>query len=281
MRAAEYALKASDIFVLSESFTRIQELVNDETATIDHIADVIIIDPALSGSVLKLANSSLFNYPGKIDTISKAVLILGITEVYTLVIAYFTTEAFKTINADIEFLDEFWEKSVDCALLVQFLGIKLKVPNAERLFLLGILHNIGELVVKQFLPDEIKFCQINRPSNLFIGKQKAIFDFTYAECSTELLKLWQLPFSLIEPVSEQDNNDFSTLSLESKLLYIAKRVMLRNLFFDDYSLEGFIKQDLFDDMNINDDLLEEAAVYCATERFEILNVLRPSSLTIL
>ncbi len=280
MRAVECAQKASDIFVLSESFIRIQELVNDDTSTIDDIADVIIIDPALSASVLKLANSSLFNYPGKIDTISKAVLILGITEVYTLVIAYFTTDAFKAIEADIEYLDEFWEKSVDCALLVQFLGVKLKVPNAERLFLLGILHNIGELVVKQFLPDEIKFCQINRPSNLFISKQKAIFDFTYAECSTELLKFWQLPFSLINPVKEQDNSDFSTLPAESKLLYISKRVMLRNLLFEDCTLEGFIQQELFDDMLITDELLEEATVYCATERFEILSVLKPSSVMI-
>ena len=280
MRALEYAEKASDIFILSDSFIRIKELIDDESSTIEDIADVIIIDPALSASVLKLANSSLFNYPGKIDTISKAVLVLGITEVYNLVIAYFTTEAFKSIAADIEYLDDFWERSVDCALLIQFLGRKLNVPNAERLFLLGILHNLGELVVKQFLPDEIKFCQINRPSNLFIGKQKAIFDFTYGECTSELLKLWQLPFSLIEPVRYQDTSDSLLLTPESKLLYIAKRVMLRNLLFEDSSLDGFIHQSLFDEMNISEELLEQATVFCGMERFEILAILKPSSVMI-
>ena len=122
MNALDYAEQASEVFVLSDSFIRIKELIDDEASTIDDIADVIIIDPALAGTILKLANSSLFNYPGKIDTISKAVLVLGITEVYNLVISYFTTEAFKTLTAksheDLNFLEEFWEQSVDCALLV-------------------------------------------------------------------------------------------------------------------------------------------------------------------
>ena len=141
MKAVEYAEKANEIFVLSDSFIRIKELIDDETSTIDDIADVILIDPALAATILKLANSSFFNYPGKIDTISKAVLVLGITEVYNLVIAYFTTDAFKTIKADAKFLEEFWECSVDCALLVKYLGSALKIPNAERLFILGLLHN--------------------------------------------------------------------------------------------------------------------------------------------
>ena len=85
MDATEYAEKAHEIFVLSDSFIRIKELIDDESSTIDDIADVILLDPALAGTVLKLANSSFFNYPGKIDTISKAVLVLGITEVYILI----------------------------------------------------------------------------------------------------------------------------------------------------------------------------------------------------
>ena len=100
MTVDDYVEQASEVFVLSDSFIRIRELIDDEASTIDDISAVILIDPALSGTVLKLANSPFFNYPGKIDTISKAVLVLGITEVYNLVIAYFTTEAFKQIDAN-------------------------------------------------------------------------------------------------------------------------------------------------------------------------------------
>ncbi|WP_448245314.1 HDOD domain-containing protein [Thalassotalea agariperforans] len=279
MKAVEYAEKASDIFVLSDSFIRIKELVDNESSTIDDIADVILIDPALSASVLKLANSSIFNYPGKIDTISKAVLVLGITEVYTLVIAYFATDAFKSLSTDADYLEEFWERSVDCALLLKYLGERLNMPNTERLFLTGLLHNIGELVVKQFLPEQLPLCAITRPNNLFVGKQKAIFDFTFGECSAELLKLWQLPFSIIEPIRYQDDNT-PLMSGESKLLYIAKRLMIRNLLFENTEIESFVPLELLVDLNITDDLLEDAKAFCNMERFSILSILKPSAMMV-
>ena len=279
MKAIEYAEKASDIFVLSDSFIRIKELVDNESSTIDDIADVVLIDPALSASILKLANSSIFNYPGKIDTISKAVLVLGITEVYTLVIAYFATDAFKSLSTDADYLEEFWERSVDCALLLKYLGERLNMPNTERLFLTGLLHNIGELVVKQFLPEQLPLCAITRPNNLFVGKQKAIFDFTFGECSAELLKLWQLPFSIIEPIRNQDDNT-PLMSGESKLLYLAKRLMIRNLLFENTEIESFVPLELLLDLNITDDLLEDAKAFCNMERFSILSILKPSAMMV-
>ena len=181
MKAVEYAEKAGEIFVLSDSFIRIKELIDDEASTIDDIAEVILLDPALSGTLLKLANSSFFNYPGKIDTVSKAVLVLGITEVYNLVIAYFTTEAFKSIDAEEDYLESFWQRSVDCALLIKFLGTSLNIADAERLFILGLLHNLGELVVQQFSPEKISECFSDDPSVLPWEKQKQILGFSYSE----------------------------------------------------------------------------------------------------
>ena len=172
MNVNDYAERASEIFVLSDSFIRIKELIDDESSTIDDIADVILLDPALAGTILKLANSTFFNYPGRIDTISKAVLVLGITEVYNLVIAFFTKKAFKGIIAKQDYLDDFWCKSVDCALIVKYIGTRLNVPNAERLFILGLLYNLGELVVQQVTPE--KTAEANGFSTTELPWQKQI-----------------------------------------------------------------------------------------------------------
>lgn len=280
MEAIDYAQKATDIFVLSDSFIRIKELIDDETSTIDDIAEVILLDPALSGSILKLANSSFFNYPGKIDTISKAVLILGITEVYNLVIAYFSTEAFKQLSADVDFLEDFWERSVDCALLIKFLGSKLRIANAERLFILGLLHNLGELVVKQFLPEKIPLCRIKDVSESLADKQRTELGFTFGDCSSELLKLWRLPFSLIEPIRYQDLDNFTLATPETKLMYIAKRIMVRDIDFENTPIEALVSKELLADMRITDGLLYQAKEFCDLERFSILSILKPSAMMI-
>ncbi|NQY63756.1 MAG: HDOD domain-containing protein [Alteromonadaceae bacterium] len=277
MDAMDYAEKAEDIFVLSDSYVRIKELIDDEASTIDDIAEVIILDPALSGTLLKLANSSFFNYPGKIDTISKAVLVLGITEVYNLIVAYFTTETFKTLNLDQDFLDDFWASSVDCALILTFLGSKLDVPNSERLFILGLLHNLGELLVQEFNIDEYKKYQINKDLDLPWDKQQKILDCTFADCSAELMKSWQLPFCLVEPVRYQDSDDFQFSTLETQLLYISKRVMLKNTLYDYKPYAYLISEDKLQALGITEKLLDEAVNYCDIERLSILAVLNPGA----
>jgi HD-like signal output (HDOD) protein len=277
MNAAEYAEQASEIFVLSDSFIRIKELIDDESSTIDDISDVILLDPALAATILKLSNSSFFNYPGKIDTISKAVLIIGITEVYNLVIAYFTTNAFSKLKVDPEYLNDFWERSVDCALTVKFLGTKLRVPNAERLFILGLLHNLGELVIHQFFPETVMECKQVNADELPWTKQQQILGFTYADVTAELLKKWQLPYSLIEPIRYQDNEEFEYSTEETKLLHIAKRVMTLNHECQSHDPSAVIADAKLDSLAVQKELLRDASDFCDMERLSILAVLNPSA----
>ncbi|WP_206483350.1 HDOD domain-containing protein [Thalassotalea sp. G2M2-11] len=277
MDAIDYAEKASEVFVLSDSFVRIKELIDDESSTIDDIADVILLDPALSGTILKLANSSFFNYPGKIDTISKAVLVLGITEVYNLVIAYFTTKAFKAIKAPTGFLESFWEQSVDCALMIKFLGSELSVPNAERLFILGLLHNLGELVMQQFAADEVEKIHQFKHGELPWDKQKQQLGFSFGDCTGELLKLWQLPYNLIEPIRFQDEQDFEFATTDTKLLYIAKRMMLANHHEQKLSVEQLLPAEKLAEIAVSSEIFERANDFCDMERLAILAVLNPSA----
>jgi len=280
MNAIDYAEKASELFVLSDSFLRIKELIDNESSTIDDISEVILIDPALAGSILKLANSSFFSYPGKIDTISKAVLVLGITEVYNLVIAYFSTQAFKSVTADKKYLEDFWERSVDCALLIKYLGSSLNLANAERLFILGLLHNLGELIVQQVAPEKISLCQSDDASIYPWQKQQEILAFTYADCGAELLKLWQLPYSLVAPIRNQDEDDFDLINTESQLLYLAKRLMTSQFINKSPSFSPLISEQQLVHLGLNEKTLASAVEYCDLERLGILSILSPSAVMI-
>lgn len=280
MTATEYASEAGEFFVLSDSFIRIKELIDDESSTIDDISEVITLDPALTWAILKLANSAFFNYPGKIDTISKAVLVLGMTEIYNLVIAFFTNKAFKSINVEQDYLDSFWEQSVDCALLIKFLGCKLNVKNAERLFILGILHNLGELIVKQISSEKVTECQSSDNACLPWDKQREVLGFTYGECGAELLKLWQLPYNLVAPIRNQDEDDFGLINIETQLLYIAKRLVAQQVFTKSGRQEQLIEEVKLTSLGIDENMLRAADNYCDLERLSILSVLSPASVTI-
>ncbi|MFQ3264549.1 MAG: HD-like signal output (HDOD) protein [Colwellia sp.] len=279
MTVDDYVEQASEVFVLSDSFIRIRELIDDEASTIDDISAVILIDPALSGTVLKLANSPFFNYPGKIDTISKAVLVLGITEVYNLVIAYFTTEAFKQIDANQDYLDDFWIKSIDCALLMKFLGTSLGIIHAERLFILGLLHNLGELVVYQVATEKQKICESQDINLLPWLKQHDILGFTFGQCSAELLKQWQLPYSIFAAIRDQDVEDLSQYNAETQLLYVAKRIMSRNQVFkgQDIDYSDLLTKEELALLCIDKSMIDNAVDYCDLERLGLLSILNPKA----
>ena len=279
MTAEDYIEKVSDIFVLSDSFIRIRELIDDDASTIDDISEVILLDPTLSASVLKLSNSPFFNYPGKIDTISKAVLVLGITEVYNLVIAYFSAETLKNIKAEQSYLDEFWVKSIDCALLMKFLGTNLGVAHAERLFILGLLHNLGELLVHQVTPSKQLACEVYDLTTLPWVKQQDILGFTFGECSAELLRKWQLPYSLFSAIKNQDTEDFNKYPIETQLLFIAKRIMSRNQMFKGQNItyHDLLTSEQLDSLSIDKVMLDNASEYCELERLSLLTILNPNA----
>ena len=275
--ALEYAEKAEKICVLPDVYLRLKELMDDEKATLADIANIIALDPALSSKLLKVANSALFNFPREIDTISKAISILGIEEVHNLINTYGVTEAFSSVNNNVIDMDRFWEVSVDCALLCKYLAQKKGIKNAKGLFVSGLLHNIGELVVMQFEPKKAQYCQGYNKDETPWQRQQAVFGFTYADCSAELLNLWQLPQSIITPI-EQYHQAYSEDKSEAiSLLYICTRLALLNSHPGMYSKKLFVGQHVMQDLAITLDDLDEAINFCNGEGIAILSALKLKS----
>ena len=95
MNAQDYASNASDIFVLPEAVVKIKQLIDDDAAPMEEIAQVINFDPAIMTRILKISNSALYKFPSQITTVSKAIRVIGTNAVYDLVLAYGVANAFK------------------------------------------------------------------------------------------------------------------------------------------------------------------------------------------
>ena len=154
MNARDYAVRAGDIFVLPEAVMKIKQLIDDDEASMDEIAKVINYDPAIMSQVLKISNSALYKFPRVITTVTKSIQVIGTRSVYDLVLAYGVASAVKNVDPDIINLDKFWEQSVSCALLCKHLAETLGIKESEKLFVCGLLHNIGELVLVQLSPEK-------------------------------------------------------------------------------------------------------------------------------
>ena len=194
--------KAGDIFVLPDAVMQIKELIDDSSASMQDIADVITFDPALTMQILKVANSALYKFPNQVETVSKAIQVIGTKSIYDLVVAYGVAKAFEAVEPDVINLNRFWEQSVCCALLAKFFGDKLGLKSTERLFVAGLLHNVGELVMVKLNPDAAKQCGLYSEQTTPSQLQQDVLGFSYADISASLIALWGIPESIHGPIGK-------------------------------------------------------------------------------
>ena len=183
-------------------YNRLDETINHPRSSIADIATILSEDQGLAARILKLANSPLFGYFSKIDTITQAVTIIGVQQVRDLALAVSVMGLFKGIPEDLITMDRFWRHSIACALAARVLATSQRESNLERFFVAGILHDIGRLVMFLRIPDLCReMITITRDERRCLYEvERERLGFDHSAVGGALLRLWKLPNRVVEPV---------------------------------------------------------------------------------
>lgn len=158
MELSSLALKiarSENLPVLSQVANNVLKLADSPDASPRAMEQIIVRDPAISAKILKVANSSYYGLNG-VETISRAVATLGMNTIRSLVIgiAYQQMLAGKE-NAAHYSKVEFWRHSLAVAVASKIIAM-IKMPaKAEELYSVGMMHDVGYLVMDRFLPSEL------------------------------------------------------------------------------------------------------------------------------
>jgi HD-like signal output (HDOD) protein len=228
--AKELVAGVQDVFTLPDMYLKIKEVVEDEDSSIADVAEIVSGDPAVTARLLRFANSAFFGMPSKVDTISRAVNILGTQLVHDVVLA---TSVSESCGADTDAFDQraFWSDSAYCAVLSRLLAQHCNVLDSERVFLEGLLRDIGHLVIYQQIPEraaEAKRRSLSTDVELYQAERELI-GYDYGQVGQELMALWGLPPSLgevaryhVEPAGS------NSCPLETAIVHIAHHMMLQS-----------------------------------------------------
>lgn len=204
MQLEDLIKDVKDVAPLPKAYLRIQELVNDPNSDLDDLTKVIGNDPGLTSRILRIANSAYVGLATKVDSIGRAVQILGLNQVHDLALASAAVGSLYKIQSKALDVYDFWRRSIYAAIVARLLAKRCKVHNAERLFVAGLLHEIGNLLLAFKEPPlygEIRDTAIRRQIPL-AQAQRDHLGYDYAQISAELLKRWQLPETLYLPVQQ-------------------------------------------------------------------------------
>lgn len=181
---------------------RVNKMVEDPTTTATEIGKVISQDPALTARLLRVANSAFYGLSSQVNTVSRAVAVIGSKRVRDLVLATSTISAFEGIPNKLVSMENFWRHSLYCGTAAQLLAEQRRIHDPETMFIAGLLHDIGQLVLFRKLPKEAKqvlMLSLEGPDDLALHKaEQQVLGFDHAQLGGALLRQWHFPESLIE-----------------------------------------------------------------------------------
>lgn len=180
-------------------YTRLMEIMANPRATINDAASVVASDQVAATKILKVANSPLFGLSARVDSINKAIFLLGFNEVKNIIIATSIMDMFDTKNTNVHFNPvDFWKFSIGVGITSRYLAKEAGVANIESFFLSGIIHAIGKLFLYQNFPQEFLLAlEIAHDNKLSLrDAEREIFGTTHNVVGELLGEHWKLPTSI-------------------------------------------------------------------------------------
>lgn len=193
--AQELIASCDQLFSLPEIYLRVREVVEDPASSIDDLAKVLALDPAITARILQAVNSPLYGLPRHVGSLAQAVNLLGMQAIQDIVLTTSVTKSFPKIPASVMSMDEYWRRSVRCGLLADGFAKRAKIEHADECFVLGLLREVGHLVMYRMIPERVQsaLVEASHLSQPLLEVEQENIGCDYAEVGAELLQRWGMP----------------------------------------------------------------------------------------
>jgi HD-like signal output (HDOD) protein len=223
-KAEEIASRVKNLPSMPVVLQKLIMVLDDLSSSAKDIERIVSSDPALTARILKLANSPLYKGIEPVATISQAVTRLGFWKLRDVAISIGATETLSEM-ANEKIQQDYWHHAVYTATCANILAGISGFPVPEETFVIGLLHDIGELVLAAVSPEEFEqFLQIDPKNRL--EHEEELFGATHPRIGNLLLKQWLLPKQLCDSVRLHHNEQVFTSKREPVISVVALADML-------------------------------------------------------
>ncbi|QSV45930.1 HDOD domain-containing protein [Geobacter benzoatilyticus] len=212
------------IYSLPFFYEKLTETINHPRSSVADIARIITEDQGLTARILRLANSPMFGYHSQVDSINKAVTIIGTQQLRDLALAASVMGIFSGIPEELITMASFWKHSIACGIIARTIATWRRELNVERFFVAGMLHDVGQLVMCTSIPDTVRemLMESSERQILHVFTEQDRLGFDHATVGGALLRKWKIPANIAEPVNCHHNPDRAgQFPLEAATIHVA------------------------------------------------------------
>ncbi|MFQ5513743.1 MAG: HDOD domain-containing protein [Myxococcota bacterium] len=197
--AESFVAKAKELPVMPPVAAEVMKKAEDPETDLKSISTLISRDAALAVRVLKIANSSFYSMPRRIDSIQQAIVLLGYSTLRSVVVAAAIKDVFSRFGLAERLL---WEHGVAGGVGAALLAQQVGGIAREEAFVGGLVHDIGKLVIySQAQADYQKvLTAVYSEEKDSVSAETEVFGFDHTQVGRLVLHKWRLPESLAAAV---------------------------------------------------------------------------------
>ena len=178
----------------------------ERDAEVKEIAALVATEQVLSARILKLINSPLYGFPGRVAGIPHAIVLLGVNVLRGLLMG-------APILAELEKRDRLlWRHSTGAAIIARLIAQELGAQDVEEIATAALLHDIGRMIMKfEYSAEYGDVRRLIQDDNIpALDAEQEVLGFDHARLGGRLASLWKLPERLSEPIRFHHQPESST-----------------------------------------------------------------------
>ncbi len=197
---------------------RLSVLIEKPKITLDEISRFVASDPALTTKVLKMVNSAIYGFPGRISSVSHAIMLLGLNVVKGLLLGVSVFEIMQTSMLGL------WDHSVGCAVVTRLIAIKKGLKEPDEVSVAGLLHDIGKVILILEFPGDYEAAIKDAQTQgvIISDAEKNHFAESHANVGGWLAEKWRFPRNLVEIIEYHHKPQLSqTAKMETAIVHLS------------------------------------------------------------
>lgn len=222
---------------------RVLQMAQSAHVNIEGISQAL--DQSLAAMVLKMANSAFYGgaRPRSVKSIRHAIVIIGLDALKEIVLTASFFHTFHDIR-DVQSLQPLWEHAQATAQIAKRLAWMYRYPNLDEAYFVGLIHDVGKLVIQQYFPDHYESIRqlIENGMDEAVAERSTV-GLTHSDIGGKICNFWGFPESLSESIAHHHDGRMQNYPQLGRILYCADRYVLRHLGFKDV-LEYFLSSQM-------------------------------------